>query len=307
MPKFSIIIPVYNVEKYIKKCLESVFSQNYKNYEVIVVNDGTKDNSMDIVKNYPVKIINQKNQGLSVARNSGVEKATGEYILFLDSDDYIEKGLLEKIDKSLNNEPDIVRFQIREVFKDGKKIEYNEKPFTDKTGQEAFQLITKYHFVENAWCYAIRREYYLKNKFKFKENTFHEDFGLLPLVIIKAKKVNSIDYIGYNYLQRQGSIMNNGEYTKTQKKVADMYDHYYFLLNEAKKLSFDTSIFKSFISNSLIIKITELNDKDYKIYVKKLKRDKVFNNLLTDTFQRKIKRILLSFSPKKYYKFMKRQ
>lgn len=306
MPKFSIIIPVYNVEKYLRKCLNSVFSQNYKNYEVIVVNDGTKDNSMDIVKDYPVKVINQKNQGLSVARNNGVKKATGEYILFLDGDDYIEKGLLKEINKSLNNNPDIVRFQIKEVFEDGKEIDYNEKPFTDKNGQEAFKLITKYHFVENAWCYAIRREYYLKNKFKFKENTFHEDFGLLPLVIIKAKKVNSINYIGYNYLQRQGSIMNNGEYTKTQKKVADMYDHYYFLLNEAKKLSFDTSIFKSFISNSLIIKITELNDEDYKIYLKKLKKDKVFDNLLTDTFQRKIKKYLLRYSPKKYYKFMKR-
>ena len=113
MPKFSIIIPVYNVEKYLKKCLESVYNQTYKNYEVIVVNDGTKDNSMDIVKNYPAKVINQKNQGLSVARNNGVEKASGEYILFLDSDDYIEKGLLKEINKSLNNNPDIVRFQIK--------------------------------------------------------------------------------------------------------------------------------------------------------------------------------------------------
>lgn len=306
MPKFSIIIPVYNVEKYLKKCLESVYNQTYKNYEVIVVNDGTKDNSMDIVKNYPAKVINQKNQGLSVARNNGVEKASGEYILFLDSDDYIEKGLLKEINKSLNNNPDIVRFQIKEVFEDGKKTEYNERPFTDKTGQEAFQLITKYHFVENAWCYAIRREYYLKNNFKFKENTFHEDFGLLPLVIIKAKKVNSINYIGYNYLQRQGSIMSNKEYTKTKKKVADMYDHYCYLLNEAKKLSLDTSTFRSFIANSLILKITELNDEDYKIYLKKLNNDKVFDNILTDTFQRKIKKILLKCSPKKYYKFIKR-
>lgn len=305
MPKFSIIIPVYNVEKYLRKCLESVFNQTYKNYEVIVVNDGTKDNSMDIAKDYPVKVVNQKNQGLSVARNNGVEKATGEYILFLDSDDYIEKGLLKEINKSLNNNPDIVRFQIKEAFEDGKKIEYNEQSFTNKSGQEAFQLITKYHFVENAWCYAIKREYYFQNNFKFKENTFHEDFGLLPLVIIKAKKVNSIDYIGYNYLQRQGSIMNNKEYTKTKKKVEDMYVHYYYLLNEAKKLELDTSIFKSFISNSLIIKITELNDEDYKIYLKKLKNDKVFDNLLTDTLTRKIKKELLKISPKLYYRFIK--
>ena len=93
MSKFSIIIPVYNVENYIKKCLDSVFAQTEKDYEVIVVNDGTKDNSMDIVKNYDVKIVNQKNQGLSEARNTGLKNAKGEYILFLDSDDYIEKNL----------------------------------------------------------------------------------------------------------------------------------------------------------------------------------------------------------------------
>ena len=93
MPKISIIVPVYNVENYIKKCLDSIFDQTYKDYEVIVVNDGTKDNSMNIVNNYKVKIVTQKNQGLSAARNHGVEKAKGEYLIFLDSDDYLDKDL----------------------------------------------------------------------------------------------------------------------------------------------------------------------------------------------------------------------
>ena len=78
MPKFSIIIPVYNVEKYIEKCLDSVFNQTEDDYEVIVVNDGTPDNSIELIKDYNVKIINQKNQGLSAARNKGAEKAKGE-------------------------------------------------------------------------------------------------------------------------------------------------------------------------------------------------------------------------------------
>ena len=82
MPKFSIIIPVYNVEEYLEQCLESVKKQTYHDYEVIIVNDGTKDKSMKIAKKYPYKIINQKNQGLSVARNTGVKHATGDYILF---------------------------------------------------------------------------------------------------------------------------------------------------------------------------------------------------------------------------------
>ena len=202
MPKFSIIIPVYNVEKYLKKCLDSVFNQTYKDYEVIVVNDGTKDNSMDIVKDYDVKVINQKNQGLSAARNAGVKKATGEYLIFLDSDDYWEKDLLKELSKSLKNNPDLIRFQINEVYEDGKTISYPEESFTNLSGPDAFKKIVKYHFVENAWCYAINREYYIKNKFKFTPGTIHEDFGLIPLIIIKADVVNSISYLGYNYYQR---------------------------------------------------------------------------------------------------------
>ena len=302
MPKFSIIIPVYNVERYIKKCLDSVIEQTEDDYEVIVVNDGTPDNSIELIKDYNVKIINQKNQGLSAARNKGVEKAKGEYIIFLDSDDYLEKNTLKEVKKSLKNNPDLVRFQIREVFEDGKTIDYKEEEFTNKTGVEAFKLITKYHFVENAWCYAIKREYYQKEKYKFLKGTYHEDFGLTPLIILKANIVNSISYIGYNYLQRQGSIMNNQDYSKTKKKADDMFTHYKFLLKEANKTKLDTTYFKSFISNSLILKITELNKKDYKEYKNRLKEEKVYDNLLEDTFSRKIKKIIIKISPKIYHK-----
>ena len=299
MPKFSIIIPVYNVEKYIKKCLDSIFEQSFKDYEVIVVNDGTKDNSMDIVKEYNVKIINQKNQGLTEARNSGAKKATGEYLIFIDSDDYIDKDLLKEINKSLKNDPDIVRFQIREVYEDDKESkDYKETPFTNKNGVEAFNLITKYHFVENAWSYAIKRSYYEDNNYSFKKGTIHEDFGLLPLVIIKANTVNSISYIGYNYLQRKGSIMSQKDYEKTKKKVSDFYNHYKYLIEEINMTKLDSKVFKSFISNSLILKICELDNKDYKEYKKILKEQKVFDNLLEDSFVRKIKKLLFKISPK---------
>lgn len=302
MPKFSIIVPVYNVEKYIEKCLDSIYNQTYEDYEVIVVNDGTKDNSMEHVKKYSVKVITQKNQGLSEARNSGVKAATGEYLIFLDSDDYIEKNLLKELAKSLKNEPDLVRFQIQEVFEDGKVNQFPEKDFYDKSGEEAFKLITSYHYVENAWCYAIKRKYYQKEKFSFKKGTIHEDFGLIPLVIIKAKKVNSISYIGYNYLQRQGSIMSNKNYDKTKKKVEDFYNHYHFLEKEIDKTTLEKEYFKSFIANSLILKITELNHKDYKIYKKILKKEHVFDYVLADNIKRKIKKIILKISPKIFYK-----
>ena len=306
MPKFSIVIPVYNVEKYIKRCLDSVFDQSYKDFEVIVVNDGTKDNSMDIVKDYDVKIITQKNQGLSVARNTGVKKAKGEYIIFLDSDDYIEKDLLKNINKNLDNNPDLVRFQIQEVFEDSDNVNiYNEEEFTGYSGVEAFNKICSYHYVENAWAYAIRKDYYNKNKFQFAPGTIHEDFGLIPLIIIKADIVNSISYVGYNYVQRSGSIMSQKDYEKTKKKVNDFYNHYLYLNKEINKTNLDSKMFKSFISNSLILKICELKEKDYKIFKNRLKEDKVLENLLTDSIARKIKKIVFKISPKLGSKLLK--
>lgn len=304
MPKFSIIVPVYNVEKYIKKCLDSILNQSFKDYEVIVVNDGTKDNSIELIQDYPVKIINQKNQGLSVARNKGVKHATGEYIIFIDSDDWIEKDLLKKLNESTINSPDVVRFQIKEVYEKGKIVEYNECSFKNKNGIEAFEEIVKYHFVENAWCYAIRKDYYEKEKFEFKKGTIHEDFGLMPLVIIKASIVNSISYIGYNYLQRQGSIMNSNNYEKTIKKVNDMFNHYKYLISEINKTKMKNQIFKSYAANSIILKICELNTKEYKDYKKILKLEKVYDNLLADTLPRKIKKELLKISPKLYHKYL---
>lgn len=304
MPKFSIIVPVYNVEKYIKKCLDSILNQSFKDYEVIVVNDGTQDDSIELIKDYPVKIINQKNQGLSAARNKGVKQSSGEYIIFVDSDDYLEKDLLKKINESLTNSPDVVRFQIKEVYEDGKVIEFNEEPLKNKNGVDAFSEIVKYHFVENAWCYAIKKEYYEQEKFEFKKGTIHEDFGLIPLVIIKANIVNSIPYIGYNYLQRQGSIMNSNNYEKTLKKVNDMFNHYKYLISEINKTKLNSQIFKSYAANSMILKICVLNKKEYKEYKNKLKLERVYDNLLADTLPRKVKKELLKISPKLYHKYL---
>ena len=105
--KFSIIIPVYNVEAYISKCLDSIKNQSYDNYEVIIVNDGTKDNSVNVIDKYlsdnRFKLYNKENGGLSSARNYGIKYVTGDYILFIDSDDYIERDLLNNFNNILKN------------------------------------------------------------------------------------------------------------------------------------------------------------------------------------------------------------
>lgn len=305
MPKFSIVIPVYNVEKFIKRTLDSIVKQTYNDYEIIIVDDGSTDKSMDIVKKYDVKIINSKHVEVSEARNIGAKQAKGEYLIFLDSDDYWDKDLLKEVNKSIKNNPDLVRFQVRTVTDNNEKTDYNEEEFVGLSGEEAFNRIVKFHYIESIWCYAIRRKYYEKEKFEFKKGTIHEDFGLTPLVVIKASRVNSIKYIGYNYYRRSGSIMNTPDYNWTKRKVKDFYNHYLNLDKEIEKVAVDKKIFKSYIANSMIMKICELNNPEYKEYKKKLKEHKVYDNLLTDTLSRKIKKLMYKISPKLAVKFIK--
>lgn len=306
MPKFSIIIPVYNVEKYIKRTLESIFAQSEKNFEVILVNDGCTDNSIEIAKQFDVNIIKSKHVGVSEARNIGVKHAKGKYLIFLDSDDYWNKDLLKEINKSLKNAPDVVRFQVQTVNDNGEISKYEEEEFFNLTGEEAFSKIVKFHFVESCWLYAYLREYYEQEKFEFKKDTIHEDFGLIPLTIIKAKKVNSINYIGYNYYRRNGSIMNTPDYSWTKRKVKDFLSHYKYLRREISKAKLNNTIFKSYIANSMIMKICELKGDDYKKYKRQLKQEHVYDDLLVTSIGRKIKKQLLKIDPKIYYNFFRK-
>lgn len=301
MKKFSIIIPVYNVEKYLEKCLHSVFTQTFLDFEVVIINDGSTDKSSNIIKEYKkkyknIKVIEQENQGLSVARNNGIEQSSGEYFLLLDSDDYIDKDLLLKLNRSIENTPDLVRYQFRVVEND-KKQDYNQISFEEFSGEEAFNVISKFKFVEPACCYLYKKEYFINNKFLFEPNVYHEDFGLIPLVIIKANKVNCIDYIGYNYVKREGSITTSSEYTKIVKKAYDALKQY------KKIIQLDNDkIYRSFLANSVILKLNDLKGKEYKKYLFELKKEKVFNNILSDTLSRKIKKLILIINPKLYFK-----
>ena len=219
--------------------------------------------------------------------------------------DYIEKNLLKTLSKKLKDEPDIIRFQIKEVHED-KVCMYRELPFETVKGDVAFKKIVNYHYVENAWCYAYRTKFYKENKFEYAFGKYHEDFGLTPLIIMKASKVKSIGYVGYNYVIRNDSIMTSTDYNKTKIKAADFLYHYNNLINALDHDDLkNKDVYKSFLANSLILKSLELDKKDYKKYITELKKIKVFDNILDDTYQRKIKKIMLKISPKLYYKVVK--
>lgn len=313
MIKYSFIVPVYNTEKYLKKCLDSLVNQTYKDFEIIVVNDGSTDKSSNIISKYQKKykniiVIDKENEGLSMARNRGVQKSSGKYIIFVDSDDYVSNKLLEEVDKKIDDS-DILRFQIATEDEEYTKInEYHEEGFESMCGYDAFKYLSSYHFVEPAWCYVIRKNYYIENKFSFKKGVYHEDFGLIPYVIYKARKVKSIDYIGYHYVQRNGSIMNNNDYKKTVKKAFDMLEQYKTMRLFAKNINRKNNLddyFLSYISNSVIVKARELKKDEKKVYINELKKLNVFDGVLVNTRIRRFKKYLMKHNLNLYLKVVR--
>lgn len=203
-PLISVIIPAYGVEKYIAQCLESVISQTYKNLEIIVVNDGTKDRSAEIAKDYAakdsrIKVYDFKNGGLSVARNRGLEIATGDYISYIDSDDWLDTKMYETLlEAAMKNEADMVKCGIIETNGAAEeKITFSDVKIINNEQHKAF----KNYFKAILWTIACNGLYRcdLAKKVKFPENIVHEDNYSSGLFLYFAKKVASIPFCGYYY------------------------------------------------------------------------------------------------------------
>lgn len=238
----SIIIPVYNVEKYIKDCLESVFSQNLSFCEVICVNDGSTDNSRSILSQYKQQyedliIIDRKNGGLSAARNSGLEVAQGEYVYFLDSDDYLFPGVLEQMKKTLlDNKPQIAVFNAL-VNGEKKYISGLESIFNKPmTGIEYFKKSYSLNrtVAVPIWLHIYRTDFLLNNKLKFEEGFFYEDELFTPKAFYLAKKiiVNDLSVLFYRY-NREGAISSvvTQKHLEDRKKIIHKLYNFYFEVN----------------------------------------------------------------------------
>lgn len=200
--KISVIIPVYNVEKYLNKCLESIIKQTLKEIEIIIVNDGSFDNSEEIILKYikidkRIKYIKKENGGLSSARNKGLEKVKGEYIAFIDSDDYIDNKMLEVMYlKGIKTGSDIVICGFKHMYESGKIRnikKYNNVEFKD---------ILEYSFA----CNKIFKKTILNDKtFKFPLNKHYEDMFLIPRIAVNSR-MTWVEEPFYNYIVRENSI-----------------------------------------------------------------------------------------------------
>ena len=202
-PLISVIIPVYGVEKYIAQCLESIINQTYKNLEIIVVNDGTKDRSAEIAKEYAakdsrIKVYDFKNGGLSVARNRGLEIATGDYISYIDSDDWLDTKMYETLlEAAMKNDADMVKCGIIETNGVAEeKITFSDVKIINNEQHKAFENYFNGILWTLAWNGLYKKE--LAKRVKFPDNVVHEDNYSSGMFLYLAKKIVVMPFCG-NY------------------------------------------------------------------------------------------------------------
>lgn len=313
MTKVSIIIPVYNSEKYISKCLDSLVNQTYKDIEIIIVNDGSTDDSEKIIKeyinNYPnlIKYYKKKNGGLSSARNFGLRKVTGDYISFVDSDDYVDINLFSTLKDYMKENIDLIKYKLIKVDENYKEIEKINGPiFEELTGEEAFNLLYSNDILLEPSClYIYRTKFFLENKFKFAEGLYHEDFGLTPLVILKSESISSIDFYGYYYLQSNNSITRNDDYKKALKSSNDLLKHYDNMIIKISKYNISANAkdnVKIYYTNAILSAINKLNKIDQKKYIEEIKKRKLIKNIKVKNIKQFFKKAILSINIKLYLK-----
>ncbi|WP_407415594.1 glycosyltransferase family 2 protein [Methanobrevibacter sp.] len=223
--KISVVLPVYNVADYLRKCLDSLVNQTFKDFEVICVNDGSTDLSLGILEGYALtdsrfKIISQENQGLSGARNTGIEHVQGEYVLFVDSDDWLEKNALELLYehvKGFNSEITMFKFK----FFNNDTSEISESPFTNLevidpslyTGNFSYYDVLDIIFkISHAPFNKLYKTSFLRDlDAKFLHGSYYEDLEFFYKVFLKAKKVSVLSEYLYYYRIRDDSISTSGD------------------------------------------------------------------------------------------------
>lgn len=227
--RFSIIIPVYNVERYLRDCLDSVLRQSFADWEAVCVNDGSSDGSAIILEEYArkddrIKVISQPNGGLSAARNAGMKTAAGDYLFFLDSDDWIEDNALEILSRNLDGE-DMLCFSGRRYFEEDKSYHQTDQ-LTNRIYASGMDYYNENALQSRDFAFvcvvlrAYRKEFLLRNNLFFKEGIFHEDNLFTPLACYSAMRVKQISDGLYDYRVRSSSITT----TINKKRLYDLLE-----------------------------------------------------------------------------------
>ena len=267
--KFSIIIPVYNVEKYLRQCLDSVLAQTYPDWEAICVNDGSTDSSPAILKEYAdkdkrIKVIHQSNMGVSGARNTGIRESQGDYLFFLDSDDWIDVEGLGRLSGVIEGE-DVVCFN-GVVYEENNDYYNQPDVLCNEEFEDGWSFYSKYA-CENrqfnftrVWNKCYRRIFLLKNDLWFYPGIYHDDNLFTPIVCYYAKRVKQISIPIYYYRIRAGSIMTTSNFLEKAIDtvfIANYLSNFFVPISCIEK----TTIYR-IINNQYIAALRQSNAKD---------------------------------------------
>ena len=220
----SVIVPIYNVEKYIRKCVDSILKQTYKNIEVILVDDGSKDECGKIIDEYKkidgrIKVIHKKNGGLSDARNCGMQYATGKFLLFIDSDDWIDREMVKKLyDNIKKYNADISICEFIEEDEEGKELskkKYDEKILLFTSKEAIKELIVQKNITNHAWNKLYKKEIF--DNIEYPKGQLMEDVSTTYKLIENSKQIVYQNIALYHYIQRNKSILGN----ITPKRIND--------------------------------------------------------------------------------------
>lgn len=273
LPLISIVVPVYNVADYLEECIDSIRQQTYKNLEIIIVDDGSTDKSGEICDGYSqqdnrIKIIHQKNSGLSAARNTGIDTATGEFLFFIDSDDIIHHKCIETLYINLyNNNADISsaelqRFKTIDNFSD--KVVDGQLFLSD--GEECCRKILYQKTLDNSACAKLFKRQLFSNT-RFPLGTLYEDLALIPIIYLNATRAVHQSVSLYFYRQRENSIIET--FTMKRTDVLNITDNlvdlmalsHPQLLPAAKSRKFSANMNILYLMNSNGIKNQDIIDR----------------------------------------------
>ena len=249
MKKVSLIVPVYNSEEYIGKCLDSILNQTYQNFEILVVNDGSKDNSWKIIEEYkskyPDKIvaINQENKGVAVTRNESVRKANGEYIMFVDNDDFLDKDYIETFMKEADEgNYDIIFGGYRRPNENGKIL---------KTLKLIDEEWAKF-IIMAPWAKTYKKQFIIDNDINFLSINIGEDIYFNMKAILVAKNTKIIDYVGYNWFFNTKSVSNSKQKNITELEVYRLLNSCYDIVKNENLLEENYEIIKTHFTRYVV-------------------------------------------------------
>ena len=320
MHKISVIVPVYNVERYLEKCIDSILKQTYTNLEVILIDDGSIDSSPKICDMYKkkddrVRVIHKVNEGVSVARNMGLDIAQGDFIIFIDSDDYVHNQMIEILYKGIiENNSDISMCEYKNVLEDEviKEEKYDEKllRFENYTNIEALSNLKSDKMINYVvvWNKLYKRK--LFDNLRYKEGKIHEDEFIIHKILYKCNRISYLHKQLYYYLKRNNSIMAS----KGNDAMLDCLDaqeeriKFYEAIGQ-KKLIKDAELMyvARFLDYYNRLRNSEKNDNQFIKKIIQRFRSRIFGLLVNNNFtiKERFLFVILCINPKIYDQYLK--